>query len=419
MTTDAVIDGRPTNGLDLFRDVRILEFSWFGAGPIAMKWFADLGADVVRVESVVRPDALRFGLPRPVDRPDDPNASGYFNNFNSSKRSITLEMGHPDAPPIAKRLVDWCDVVVENFRPTVMARWGLDYETVSAKHPELIYVAMPAVGREGPRANYAGFGTGIKMISGLSMLSGRPDDVPIGPPGAFPDYVINCGHGGASIISALLHRQATGQGQFIEVAQMESTAAVTDTAILEATVNGRAPERRGNRHRIFCPHGVFQCAGDDEWVAVAVTSQAEWESLCRAIGREDWLADERLVTLPGRRRHEDELEADIEAWTRGQAAREVEASLRAAGVQASKTQSNRDLLEHDAHLRERQYYWKLDHPVLGLTSYDATPFRLSETPAWGRRPAPLLGEHNVEVYQEAGFDIEEIADLVARGVISG
>ncbi len=267
----------------LFDGIRILEFSWFGAGPIAAKWFADLGADVVRVESVVRPDALRFAQPRPPQSPDDPNASGYFNNFNSSKRSITLEMGQPDAPAVAKRLIDWCDVVLENFRPSVMARWGLDYATVSEGHPELIYVAMPAVGREGPRANYAGFGTGIKMISGLAMLSGRPDEIPVGPPGAFPDYVINCGHGGTAIITALLHRQATGRGQFIEVAQMESTIAVTDTAILEATVNGRAAERLGNRHALHCPHGVFRCAGDDEWVAVAVTSQAEWEALARAI----------------------------------------------------------------------------------------------------------------------------------------
>ena len=402
----------------LFDGVRILEFSWFGAGPIAAKWFADLGANVVRVESVVRPDVLRFALPRPPQSPDDPNASGYFNNFNSSKRSITLEMGQPDGPAVAKRLIDWCDVVLENFRPSVMARWGLDYATVSAGHPELIYVAMPAVGREGPRANYAGFGTGIKMISGLAMLSGRPDEIPVGPPGAFPDYVINCGHGGTAIITALLHRQATGRGQFIEVAQMESTIAVTDTAILEATVNGRAAERLGNRHALHCPHGVFRCAGDDEWVAVAVTSRMEWKALARTIGHADWLEDDRLGTLPERRRQADELEAGIEEWSGSLSAREAEAILREAGVPAAKSQSNRDLLEDDAHLRERGYYWTLDHPVVGPSSYDGAPFRLSETPAEGFRPAPLLGQHTLEVYREVGFEDEEIAELVSLGVIS-
>ena len=402
----------------LFDGIRILEFSWFGAGPIAAKWFADLGANVVRVESVVRPDALRFAQPRPPQLPDDPNASGYFNNFNSSKRSITLEMGQPDAPAVAKRLIDWCDVVLENFRPGVMARWGLDYATVSAGHPELIYVAMPAVGQEGPRANYAGFGTGIKMISGLAMLSGRPDEIPLGPPGAFPDYVINCGHGGTAIITALLHRQATGRGQFIEVAQMESTIAVTDTAILEATVNGRAAERLGNRHVLHCPHGVFRCAGDDEWIAVAVTNQSEWEALARAIGRADWLNDDRLGTLPGRRRQADELEAGIEGWSGALSAREAESVLREVGVPAAKAQSNRDLLEEDAHLRERGYYWTLDHPVVGPSSYDGAPFELSETPAEGHRPAPLLGQHSLEVYREVGFGDAEIAELVALGVIS-
>ena len=402
----------------LFDGIRILEFSWFGAGPIAAKWLADLGANVVRVESVVRPDALRFAQPRPPQPPDDPNASGYFNNFNSSKRSITLEMGQPDAPAVAKRLIDWCDVVLENFRPSVMARWGLDYATVPEGHPELIYVAMPAVGREGPRANYAGFGTGIKLISGLAMLSGRPDEIPVGPPGAFPDYVINCGHGGTAIITALLHRQATGRGQFIEVAQMESTIAVTDTAILEATVNGRAAEWLGNRHALHCPHGVFRCAGDDEWVAIAVTSQSEWEALARAIGRADWLEDDRLRTLPERRRQADELEAGIEEWSSSLSAREAESVLREAGVPAAKSQSNRDLLEDDAHLRERGYYWTLDHPVVGPSSYDGAPFTLSETPAEGLRPAPLLGQHTLEVYREAGFGDEEIAELVSLGVIS-
>ena len=403
----------------LFDGVRILEFSWFGAGPIAAKWFADLGANVVRVESVVRPDALRFALPRPPQSPDDPNASGYFNNFNSSKRSITLEMGQPDGPAVAKRLIDWCDVVLENFRPSVMARWGLDYATVSAGHPELIYVAMPAVGREGPRANYAGFGTGIKMISGLAMLSGRPDEVPVGPPGAFPDYVINCGHGGTAIITALLHRQATGRGQFIEVAQMESTIAVTDTAILEATVNGRAAERLGNRHALHCPHGVFRCAGDDEWVAVAVTSQSEWEALARAIGRADWLNDDRLGTLPERRRQADELETGIEEWSSSLSAREAESVLREArgaggevavepGSAGGRRASARTRLLLDAGPPGRR----------GPSSYDGAPFRLSETPAEGFRPAPLLGQHTLEVYREVGFGDEEIAELVAAGVIS-
>jgi benzylsuccinate CoA-transferase BbsF subunit len=163
---------------------------------------------------------------------------------------------------------------------------------------------------------------------------------------------------------------------------------------------------------------VFRCAGDDEWVAVAVTSQSEWEALARAIGRADWLEDDRLRTLPERRRQADELEAGIEEWSSSLSAREAESVLREAGVPAAKSQSNRDLLEDDAHLRERGYYWTLDHPVVGPSSYDGAPFKLSETPAEGHRPAPLLGQHTLEVYREVGFGDEEIAEFVTLGVIS-
>lgn len=257
------------------------------------------------------------------------------------------------------------------------------------------------------------------MISGLATLSGVDGQAPVTPPGAFPDYVINCGHGVVSILAALLHRQATGEGQFIEVAQMESTAAVTGVAILEATVNGVAPPRLGNRHRAHCPHGVFPCAGGDAWIAIAVTTHDEWTALARAIGHDDWLHDQRFATLPSRRRQAGALEAGIAAWTSLRPAAEAEATLVAAGVPAAKSQTNRDLLDHDVHLRERGYYWTLDHPSVGPSRYDGAPFRLSETPARGYRPAPRLGEHSFEVYREAGFSAEEISELVAEGVISG
>ena len=246
----------------LFHDVRLLEFAWFAAGPIAGKWFADLGADVIRVESTTRPDGLRFaGARPPTADPTEPNSSSYYNDFNSSKRSIVLEMNHPESTAVAQRLIEWSDVVTENFRPGVMKRWGLDYETLSCAHPDLIYVTLPAVGLEGPRWFYAGFGSGIKQIAGLTMLTGEDGRPPVGPPpSAFPDFAINCGHGATAIIAALLHRQATGEGQFLEVAQMESTIVVTESAVLEAAVNKHRPPRFANRDRIFCPHNVFSRA---------------------------------------------------------------------------------------------------------------------------------------------------------------
>lgn len=403
----------------LFAGLRVMEFAWYGAGPIGLKWIADLGADVIRVENTTRPDGLRFGQPRPLDSdPADPNISGYFNNFNSSKRSITLEMGHPDGAATARRLIASADMVVENFRPGLMERWGLSYEEPAKTQPGLIYVSMPAVAPTGPRSYYAGFGSGIKMLSGLSMLSGWPGRPAVGPPQAFPDYCINCGHGATAMIAAVMRRTITGRGQYVEVAQSESTAAVTDTAILEYTTNGKVPPQLGNRHRVHAPHGVFKTAGEDEWVAIAATSQTEWEALAAVCGHPEWVDSPEFGTLPARQRNADALEAAIGAWTAGLAGREIERRLVEAGVPGAMMQTDRELIRDDEHLRARGYYWTLDHPVLGPSVYDGAPFALSETPARGIRPAPCLGEHNFEVYEEAGFSIDEIGELMASGVIS-
>ena len=403
----------------LFHDVRLLEFAWFAAGPIAGKWFADLGADVIRVESTTRPDGLRFaGARPPTADPTDPNSSSYYNDFNSSKRSIILEMNHPESTAVAQRLIEWSDVVTENFRPGVMKRWGLNYERLSRAHPDLIYVTLPAVGIEGPRWFYAGFGSGIKQIAGLTMLTGEDRRPPVGPPSAFPDFAINCGHGATAIIAALLHRQATGEGQFLEVAQMESTIVVTESAVLEATVNKQRPPRFANRDRVFCPHNVFPARDDDSWITIAVTTHAEWIALCHLIGQGDWPTDARFATLPARRRHAELLESGIAAWTSTRDAWEIERAMQDAGVPAAKVETNQELLELDEHIRSREYYWTLEHPVLGPTKYDSAPFRLSATPARAFRPAPLLGEHSFDIYQEAGFSSEEIADLVAKGIIN-
>ncbi|HET7737969.1 MAG TPA: CoA transferase, partial [Tepidiformaceae bacterium] len=340
------------------------------------------------------------------------------NNFNSSKRGITLEMGHPDGQSVARRLIASADMVVENFRPGLMERWGLDYESLAKEHPGLIYVSMPAVASTGPRSYYAGFGTGIKMISGLTMLTGFPGRHPIGPPQAFPDYCINCGHGATAMTAALLYRRATGKGQYVEVAQSESTAAVTDSAILQYTVNGTVPKQLGNRHPIYAPQGIYQAQGDEQWLAVCATNQREWEALAAAAGHPEWVDSAEFGTLPARRRNHDLLDQAIGAWLATIPGREAERILVEAGVPAAIMQVNRDLIE-DPHLAARNYYWTLDHPVLGPTVYDGAPFLLSETPAFGQRPSPCLGEHNFEVYEEAGFTAEEIGELMASGVISG
>lgn len=406
--------------------VHILDLSWYGAGPIGVKVLGDLGAEVVHLESANRLDGLRQVGPKAPGQEGSVNTSSYFNNFNSSKKGITLNLNHPKARPLFEKLVAWADVVVANFTPDTMRRWGLSYEELRRVKPDIILVLLPAVGMEGPRSHYRGFGTGIKSIAGLDYITHHPGRPPHGPPGAYPDYVINCGHGAIAIMAALIHKRLTGEGQYIEVAQYESTVNAADTVVLEYTVNGRIQEARGNRLPYAAPHGVYRCLGDggatssgqDRWCAIAVFNDEQWQALCEVMGDPEWAEDPRFATLQGRKAYEDELDSLVTEWTSQRTAEEVMFLLQEAGVPAGILQTNQDLQDRDPHLRARGYYVYLDHPETGRAAYDNVPFVLSGIPRTLRAPAPLLGQHNVEVYREiVGLSEEEIAQLVAEQVI--
>lgn len=408
-------------------DIRVADFSWFAAGPVAGAVLAQFGAEVIRVESESHLDGLRITMPVPPGKEGGVNVSGYYNNFNAGKRCFTLNMSRPEARAVALDLLKTCDVMLENYTPRIVEKWGLTYNDVVAVRPDIIYVNIPMQGNWGPHRDFLGFGGVLAPVSGYSYLAGWPDRAPIGVGTNYPDYVINPGHATIAILAALRHRDRTGEGQQIELSQLESTLNGLGPALMEAAANGTVPQRQGNRCAYAAPHGVFRCqdrpatvggAPEDRWCTISVYSDAQWEALKAELAEPEWACAERFATLLGRKRHEDELEQRIGEWTRTQTAEAVAERLQAHGVPAGIVQTAEDVLDHDPHLRERGFYVYLDHPEAGRTAYDGPHFVLSATPGDLRTPALLLGEANDYVLSELlGVDAERAADLLVNQIV--
>lgn len=408
--------------------VHVADFSWFGAGPICAEVMGLYGATVVRIESESHIDGLRAVGPFPPGKTGY-NVSGYFNNYNANKLSITINLNTDKGRELAFRLVRWADVFITNMTPRIIERWGLTYDELTKHRPDIIAVYQPMQGYDGPHRDFLGFGAVLGPITGFNHLTGFPNRPPSGLGTNYPDYVINPIHTLTAVLAALRYRRKTGKGQRIELAQIESSVAALAPALMDYTVNGRVQERAGNRLPHAAPHGAFRCRDltvetnfgpqqEDRWCVIACFTDDQWQRLRTAMGDPAWARDERFATLQGRKQHEDELEAHITEWTAQRSPEEVMETLQAAGVPAAVVQNARDCLEHDPHLRERQYYVYLDHPEAGRTAYDGPGFRLSKTPAQYRTPAPCLGEHTHQVAKEIlALTDDEIADLLVEQVL--
>jgi benzylsuccinate CoA-transferase BbsF subunit len=379
-----------------FSDLRVLDFCWVGAGAFVTRLLADLGADVIKVESRAHPDNLRLSGPhksgaKPLE------GSGYFASRNTNKKSIALNMGHPEARALAKRLAAQCSVVTNNFRPGIMERWGLGYEDLSAVDPALIYLAMPMQGSRGPHKSYIGFGSTIAAISGLVEMSGSPDRAPIGTGTHYPDHVPNPGHALVGLLAAIFHRARTGEGQYIELAQLESTVNLLGPSILGYAASGALPRRSGNRRNGSVPCGVFPCAGDDVWCAIEIENDRTWRALAETLGRPQWMTDPSFDTLAGRSARIDAIEAKLAQQTRALDAEELVARLQARGVASSVVETSRDVME-DRQLNARGYWREIDHAEMGRITVNVPPFFSTQE---GRKrepsPPPLLGEQTREI----------------------
>lgn len=402
----------------LFEGLKILEFGGGAAGPFGVRYFADHGATVVRVESRQRPDFIRL-LRYTPDLPGGIDASHMFAMVNPNKYGIALNMSHAKGPEIARRLVQWADVVAENFAPKAMAKWGLDYESLRALKPDLIMISTCLNGQTGPDRNYPGFGGQGSAISGFNHLTGWPDREPLGPYGTITDS-LSPRFVALLLGSALLHRQRTGQGQYIDLSQVEGGVTCLSENLLTCAANGERLGRIGNRSRHAAPHGAFRCApkdgDDDRWIAIAVHDDEDWQRFRRAIGDPQWAADARYATAAGRLGHVDELEDNVAAWTRTRTAEDVMRSLQEAGVEAGVVQNFEDLV-NDPQLAHRGHFREVEHAVIGKHLCERGGTRFSGTLEDIRMAAPCLGEHSEYVYRELlGMSADEYAALSAEGV---
>lgn len=403
--------------------LRVLDFTWIVAGPFATLLLADLGADVIKVEAPGVGDPARALAPLHPDG-TPPNNGGAWNQLNRGKRSITLNLADSSGRDLARRLAATADVVIENFSPGTFERLVGDPEEWRRENPGLIVVRMSGFGRTGVRSGYLGYAPTLQAMSGLSYLTAYDALQPEGLGTSYSDYI--GGFAAAQALLAALHyRDRTGRGQTIEVSQLEALVATLGPAVLDVAANGQVQRPAGNRlaERPDAPQGVYRCrvpgagtngAGEDEaWIAIAVTSDAEWDALRRVIGDADWLAGAGLASATGRLAAAEAIDREVQAWTSHWHPFEAFAQLQAAGVPAGVVENGRDLLERDRHLAEREYFVTVDHPEIGALRLPGPAFRLDGKPAPNRRPPPLLGQHTEEVLRDSlGLTEEEISNLI-------
>jgi crotonobetainyl-CoA:carnitine CoA-transferase CaiB-like acyl-CoA transferase len=394
--------------------VKILDFMWALAGPGATRTLADCGATVIRVESTTRLDVCRTLFPFRAGE-FGPENSALFHNTNAGKKLICLDPNKPEGRETLIDLVRWADVVTESFSPKGMRGFGLGYDTLQQIKPDLIMLSTCLMGQTGLLARFAGFGNLAAAFAGFYELTGWPDRDPAGPFGAYTDYIAPR-FNAAAVLAALEHRQRTGEGQHIDLSQVEASLHFLTPTILDWTVNGRVPGRTGNRDPDMHPHGVYRCEGDDRWVAIAVRDDADWRALCDQI-EPARASDPRFASVGGRLEHADELDAWLTRFTERLPMHEVEACLQAVGVPAQAVLNSPEFVA-DPQLRARGHFVELPHPEGGHTTIEATRFQLSRTPPAALGAAPTFGADAMWVLEEVlGYDGERIAELAIAGAL--
>lgn len=395
--------------------LKVLDLMWVIAGPTATRYLADYGATVVRVESTKRVETARTIQPFHKGQPG-PENSGLFGNYNANKYGITLDLGSEAGREVVKDLVAWADIVTESFSPRAMRGWGLGYDDLRAIKPDIIMLSTCLFGQSGPLSDVAGFGTMGSAVAGFVNLAGEPDRHPVGPFGAYTDYIAPrftvC-----ALLAALDRRDRTGEGCYIDQSQAESSMHFMTAALLDYEVNGRIAQGDTNHDAQRAPHGVYPAAGDDEWVAIAVQSDDEFEAFCEAADLPALAGDPRFDSLAKRKRNEDTLDELVAVWTAQLPAADIEASLQNAGVAAHRVQGSSQMM-NDPHLRHREYLVELPHDLHGTTVVEASRFHLSRTPAQYRASAPTFGRDNDHVLREIlGYDDDRITDLIVAGAL--
>ncbi len=394
--------------------LKVLDFTWAFAGPAATRYLADYGATVIRVESAKKLDALRTVGPFKDGHAGVERSGGYV-NANVGKYGLSLNLSTSTAREVAMRLIEWADVVIENFSPKVMRAWGMDYDSLIKVKPDLIMVSSCLNGQTGPKAMLAGYGTMGASIAGFGELTGWPDRPPAAPYAAYTDYT-SPKFTVAALLSAVDHKRRTGRGQYIDLSQAECSIHAIGRAVLDYTVNGRIQTRTGNALADFAPTGVYPCAGKESWVALAAPTEDAWQALCRASGK-TWAGDSRFATAAARVENREALDGAIGAWTAGLDCEAVEQILQRAGVPVHRVSTCDDVFT-DSQLEHRAHIIDLEHPRFGPLAIETSRMRFSRTPATAAWPGPEIGQHNDHVLREIlGMSDDEITELVTDGAL--
>jgi len=394
--------------------IRITDFTWAWAGPYATLLLAFMGAEVIKIETNKRPDHARLRALATGPGAKDPDLSPIFNDLNLNKMAITLDLTHPKAVALAKRLVSISDMVAENFRPGVMDRLGLGYDALKEVKPDIVMLSSSSVGAVGPESKYAGYAPIFAAHGGLAHLTGYPETRPVPLMGS--SDLRSAATTAFAILIALYHRARTGEGQRIDLSSVETISVLIGDALLDYIMNGRVPIRKGNRDEIMAPHNCYPCQGEDKWVSIAIATEEEWQSFCDVMGNPPWIRDEKFSDAYRRWQNQEELDRLIGDWTINYTHHEVTERLQQAGVAAIPSFDGTELFQ-DPHLKERGFATEVTHPKIGKRIVLAPPWKFSDTPAQISRRGPLLGEHNEYVFGDLlGIPEVEIAQMEEEGV---
>ncbi len=400
--------------------VRVIEMGQLIAIPYAMKLLADMGAQVIRLESCQRLESYRSdSLYRNDVEGEFWNRAANFYEQNRNKLGITLDLSQPRGLQILRELVAVSDIFAENFTPRVIRNFRLEYEDLRRIKPDIIMVSSTGYGYDGPWANFGATGPATEGASGLAYMTGYRGGGPVMSEIPYTDYT-GGEHTVFAVMTALMHRLRTGEGQFIDVSQTQTASATVPEALLDYTVNGRVQPRIGNEDPVMAPHGCYPCRGNDRWCVIAVANDEEWTALCQALERPRWLEDVRFADSLSRRQHGEALDECIAEATRDWDSHRLMDALQSRGVPAGAVLDSKDLLLNP-HLRARKFYEVVTHhPGTGMPPlpYAGRPWKLSETPAVSGRAAPVMGEHNrLVLYEVLGYTDADLEGLEAEGVI--
>jgi benzylsuccinate CoA-transferase BbsF subunit len=402
---------------DFLKGVRFTDLTWAGAGPFGTKVFSDFGAEVLKIESSTRLDSVRTAGPF-KGGVVGVNRSGYFASRNTGKKSIALNLKSEEGKRIVRKLVAQSDVVSNNFGPGAMDRFGFSYEALREIKPDIIYLSMPMYGQDGPRADLLGVGMTISAVTSIMWQTAYGADDPVGPGTHYPDHAANPYHAAFAVLAALAHRRKTGRGMKIDLSQVESTINFVGPAMVEASATGREPPQVGNRSRSHAPHNIFRALGDDQWVAIAVTDDAQWGALAGVIARADLAEDASLDTAAGRLASLDRVEQAVADWSATRPADEIVTALRAHGIAVSEVAHSRALIETDPQLAHRGYWQHVEHPEIGAVLLNSPPY-LIDGERVELQPPPLLGQHTREALGRLlGLSDIQLDELNDQGVFS-